>query len=322
MAIRFLSISTFDTARRRIVLAVASALLTACGVPEEPAVDGPAYQSSDLLIPSRGISIPVTFVSPVARSGETAPLVVMAHGHGGNRHEQGSFRNIAERLAANGIASIRMDFPGSGDSSEPFTQYNLSNMQTDLLASRDFAVAHAGIDADRVGLFGWSMGGRLVLLQGRRNSEFDVIATWSPAASNDASSMVSFLGGRDAYEQLRTQAMEHGSAQFTTPWGQQQELGLQWFEAIESSRPLDAIRDFKGPLFVLYGDQDDIVLPEVSEAVIEAAVESAIVVRHVIKGADHGLGIFSDEAELTENAVSATVQFLSDKLGPADEPNR
>jgi len=64
----------------------------------------------------------------------------MAHGHGGNRDEAGGFTRMAEALAQRGIASVRMDFPGCGDSQEPFTQNNLGNMVKDLLAARDFAI--------------------------------------------------------------------------------------------------------------------------------------------------------------------------------------
>jgi len=77
---------------------------------------------------------------------------------------------------------------------------------------------------------------------------------------------------------------------------------------------LDAARDFEGPLLVLYGDLDDVVLPEVSEALIKGAVSSSEVVRHVVKGADHGLGVFSDEPALTQEAVSTTVEFLAARL--------
>jgi hypothetical protein len=56
------------------------------------------------------------------------------------------------------------------------------------------------------------------------------------------------------------------------------------------------------------------VLPEVSEALIAAAVSSPEVVRHIVKGADHGLGVFSDEPELTRETVDTTVEFLASRL--------
>ncbi len=258
--------------------------------------------------------MPVTYVTPIADADEAFPLVVMAHGHGGTRHEEGSFSAIAERLAVRGIASIRMDFPGCGDSTETFANNNLGNMTADLLAARDFAIDQAAIDRDRVGLFGWSMGGRLVLLLGDRNDEFKLMANWSPVAGNDANSMVAFLGGRSRYAALRTRAEQQGSVPFTTQWEQQQQLGLQWFEDLERSRPLDAISQFRGPLLVLYGDIDEVVVPEVSEAAIKAAINSSEVIRHVVHGADHGLGIFSDEGALTEEAINTTVAFLSERI--------
>jgi fermentation-respiration switch protein FrsA (DUF1100 family) len=151
-------------------------------------------------------------------------------------------------------------------------------------------------------------------LLGPRNDEFKVIATWSPAATNNANSMVSFLGGRSNYDRLRALATQDGAVAFTTQWGQKQLLGLQWFQDLERTRPLDAIGEFTGPLFVLYGDRDDVIVPAVSESVIKAAIKSGDVVRHVVKGADHGLGIFDGEDALTEDAISATVRFLSESL--------
>ena len=62
------------------------------------------------------------------------------------------------------------------------------------------------------------------------------------------------------------------------------------------------------------GDEDDVVLPSVSEAVITAATSSSEVVRHVIEGADHGLGLFTDEPDYTEEAVETTVSFFASRL--------
>ena len=65
---------------------------------------------------------------------------------------------------------------------------------------------------------------------------------------------------------------------------------------------------------MLYGDEEDVVLPSVSEAVITAATSSSEVVRHVIEGADHGLGLFTDEPDYTEEAVETTVSFFASRL--------
>lgn len=313
-ATRFSLTSTFEIIARRACFLLLVLALAACNTAEKTATAAYAYQVTDTWIPSRGVSIPVSYVTPISTSSETFPLVVMAHGHGGTRHENGAFEKVAARLAEGGIASIRMDFPGCGDSTEPFSENNLSNMLVDILVSRDFAIAKPGIDKHRVGLFGWSMGGRLVLLLGDRSEHFRAIATWTPAAIDGAGSMVSFLGGETEYQDYRKRAAEEGSVPFTTQWGQDQQLGLRWFIDLESSKPLKAASKFEGPLLVLYGDQDDVVPPAVSEAVINAAVNSSNVVRRVIAGADHGLGIYSGDEALTEEVIEVTVRFLTNNL--------
>jgi dienelactone hydrolase len=73
-------------------------------------------------------------------------------------------QTLAETLASRGVASIRMDFPGCGASVEPFTENNITNMMADVAAARAFAIANAAIDSTAVGMFGYSMGGRVAIL--------------------------------------------------------------------------------------------------------------------------------------------------------------
>ena len=293
---------------------VALTFLAACSQTEQSSSATFEFQSIETTVSSRGIMVPVTYVHPIGTNGEKFPLVVMAHGHGGTRNEAGGFTSVAEGLAAKGVASIRMDFPGCGESTESFVQNNLSNMLADIQASRDFALMQANIDSDRTGLFGFSMGGRLVLMLSSMDTTYKTIATWAPAGANGSDTEVDFVGGPEAYRQLRDVANEEGFVPFTTQWGQDQQLGAQWFKDLEESNPMDSISDFDGALFVLYGDLDDVVPPRIPEAVIAAATKSTEVVRHIVVGAGHGLGLFNDKPELTKNAVDATVEFLSAHL--------
>src|SRR5688572_17553445 len=63
-------------------------------------------------------AVPATVVVPDGDG--PFPAVVMNHGHGGGRQEGGGFAKLAKALADVGILTIRMDFPGSGDSKESF----------------------------------------------------------------------------------------------------------------------------------------------------------------------------------------------------------
>jgi len=272
------------------------------------------FQSIGTTISSRGVAVPVTYVQPLVAEGESFPLVVMLHGHGGTRNEVGGFTRVAEGLAARGIATIRMDFPGCGDSVESFTNNNLSNMLLDIQASRDFALTRGQVDKSRLGLLGYSMGGRLALLHAAATGNYRAIALWTPASQNGAASMLNFLGGQAAYDELKAQAAIEGFATFTTRWGQEQNLGSQFFTDMEESRPLDAAARIRAPLLVLYGDLDDVVSPSVSEAVIAAATMSPEVVRHVVKGADHGLGLYNNQPALSAEVVQTTVDFLAQRL--------
>ena len=101
----------------------------------EPAESAEPSASSEIQVTDveveseRDTKIPGTVVMPADAS--DVPFVVLCHGHGGSRHENGGFDDIAEALAEQGIASIRVDYPGCGDSTEDFSENNMTNMIND-----------------------------------------------------------------------------------------------------------------------------------------------------------------------------------------------
>ena len=288
--------------------------LSACSADRPDSSGHPKFLSEETTILSRHVAVPVTLVTPTVSDGEPFPLVIMAHGHGGSREEGGGYRLAAEAMAKHGIASIRMDFPGCGDSTESFTENNLSNMLLDLQAARDFAGSREEIDDDRVGLLGYSMGGRLVALLAAIDTGYKVMVTWTPAVADVAEGQVNSLGGPDVYYVLKERARETGMAEYTTRWGTTLQLGYQWFTDLEESMPLESLGSFKGPILVLYGDQDDDVPPSISEAAIVAATNSSDVVRHVVVGAGHALGFYSNRPKIATEVVNTTVEFFSRHL--------
>lgn len=302
--------------RKNSVLAALLGLmsLSACSTEPQDAAAPAAIRSVDSTIESRGIAMPVTLVTPALGAGQRAPLVVMAHGHGGSRQEGGGFKLLAEALAARGIASIRMDFPGCGDSTEPFTNNNLGNMLLDLEAARAYAAGLPTIDGDRLGLLGYSMGGRVAVLAAAQNPGYRAMVAWTPALNDGAVREALEFGGEEAYRELRERARANGMVEYTTRWGTTLQLGYRWFTDLENTRPLESLRSFTGPLLVLYGDQDDVVPPDVSEAAIAAASNSSEVLRRVIKGANHGLGFYTNEPSIAADVVATTASFFSERL--------
>ncbi len=63
---------------------------------------------------------------PRLAQGEQCPMVILCHGFGGNKEGQ-MFDLLADSLSRNGIASIRFDFNGHGESEGDFQQMTIPN---------------------------------------------------------------------------------------------------------------------------------------------------------------------------------------------------
>lgn len=106
-----------------------------------------------------------------------APAIVMCHGFAGNRI--GQFRLyvlLAQKLAEVGIASLRFDFRGSGESEGDFSQMTVAGEVSDALKALEFIESHPQINADRIGILGNSFGGAVAVLASCRNKKVKSLA--------------------------------------------------------------------------------------------------------------------------------------------------
>ncbi len=88
------------------------------------------------------------------------PCVVMYHGFTGSRTEAHFlFTKLARKLAKRGIAVLRFDFRGSGDSEGSFSDMTVEEELSDAKAALDFIKTQKNIATDRLGILGLSMGG-------------------------------------------------------------------------------------------------------------------------------------------------------------------
>jgi dienelactone hydrolase len=270
-----------------------------------------AQTSTDITIMNGDRAIPATVVVP---DGEGPfPAVVMNHGHGGGRQEGGGFERLVNALAKAGLVTIRMDFAGTGDSKAPWTDQSLSSMISDSNASLAYLLANYPVDPDRLGVLGYSMGGRVTLTIAQSpDSPYKAVGLLAPSA-NPGMSLVLLLAGSEAeYERLYAEAKsEKGYADYTTQYGQQQQLSLKWFDEVLASSPLDGISAYKGPMLVVHGDKDVTIPPAENEAVVAAYPKASIV---LVPDADHGYGFYSDQADVSALVETSFADFFSTNL--------
>ena len=246
------------------------------------------------------------------------PAVVMNHGHGGSKDENVGFVGVAQTLAENGIASIRMDFPGCGESTQPFTENYLSNMISDSNACKDYLVANAPVDKNALGIMGYSMGGRIALeIVTKSGNPYKAVLLLSGSTMAGDEAVVALMGGQESYDAYYAEASgAKGYAEF--PWfGNALTISKTWYDEMNASKPLTKAAKYTGPLMVMYGDLDTTVTPSENRATVAAFKQAQEV---IVSGADHGYGFYSDQPGVTAQVEGTIAGFFGKNLSklPAD----
>ncbi len=296
-----------------IVLAALMMVLPACA--EDAAAS--AFKTETVAIASgRNVDIPAIVTLP---EGDGAhPAVIMMHGHGGSKDEAGMFVKVADALAAKGYLTVRFDFPGCGDSKDDFVaNNNLSTMLSDIKTVKAYLLTRKDVDAAKLGLFGYSMGGRLAVLTGAEDPDYKAICLLAPAATNGGAGMYTFMKTDEAgFKKLMETAEKDGKVTYSTIFGYDQTLGAQWFKDMTDKAldPEAALAKITTPVLIIHGDAD-IIVPDDAIATVKSKLTAAKSVDiAIIKGADHGYGAYSNQPDLTQGVADAAADFFSKNL--------
>lgn len=270
----------------------------------------PAYTESKITVKNDGRDV-VAIVTIPAGEGKF-PAVVMNHGHGGTKDENVGFVGVARALALKGIASIRMDFPGCGESTAPFTDENLTNRISDSNACMKYLVENYPVDADKLGILGYSMGGRTAsLIMGEKNQPYKAAVLLAGAVGDGKALAEGMAGGADKYPAAYATAKTEGKFTITTQYGQVQDLSQKWFDDMVASKPLANAKSVTAPVLVMYGDKDTVVPADVNKLSVKAY---ANVTEVVVKDADHGYGFYSDQPDVTATVEGDISAFFAVNL--------
>jgi hypothetical protein len=120
----------------------------------------------------------------VSPTNQRAPAVLICHGFGGNKIGQGRmYVLLAEKLAKAGIAALRVDFRGCGDSEGQFGDLTMEGLISDATIALQYLSGHQRIDASRIGIVGSSLGGPVAIYAAQKTQIPTTMALWAAVAS-------------------------------------------------------------------------------------------------------------------------------------------
>ena len=228
------------------------------------------------------------------------PAVLVCHGFTGTKVEPHRiFVKTSRELEAAGVASLRVDFRGSGESDGDFEDMTCLSEVSDARAALTYLAGRDEVDAARIGILGLSMGGFVAasLLEG--DDRPAACALWSAVC--DFPSLIMKMATEGAGAPLPDGRIDFGGDL----------VGPGFVPALGALHPLEGVRGFGGPILIVHGDADEAVPVEHAYQYREAAESrDAETAFHIVAGGDHTYNSHAHEREV----LGRTVEFLAGAL--------
>lgn len=294
------------TTRARILAAGAalSLLASATGFAAVWAQQTAATETA-VAIPSDGYDISGTLALPAVAEG-AVPAVLLLHGYGSDKHEVGlMYARLAEALAAEGIASLRIDFAGMGESQASMLDYTYGSQTGDAAAALDWLMAQDSVDPDRVGIHGFSMGSLIGAHVAGTDPRVAAFGSWSGAI---------YDGDQFFYDETMLADCEAAGGQIELDLGWRTiEHSCEFFSSMMASTALTDLAAYANPLLLVAGAEDTTVDPAVSELAAESTASEDVTLE-IIEGADHIYNVLTEDQSLADQAISFTADWFAQKL--------
>lgn len=262
-----------------------------------------AVKEVALKIPTPNYDIPAIITTPDAVG--NYPGIVMVHGFGSEKNEVGNFyKRLAEKLANNGIATIRFDFPGSGDHALGFQHTDINRMITDTMFVLDWFEKHGNINTDKIGLLGFSLGGVVGSYVAGNDDRIKALALWSTPGNMAVSQS-------DLYESVYPETLEKDFVEVDLGW-RKINLTKEYFESRYSVFPLFEITKYHNPLLVIAGENDELQPEYARQFAVRAGSFDVRLV--IIPKGDHIYQVLTDDQTKAEEVIDLTNGWFVEKL--------
>lgn len=108
------------------------------------------------------------------------PIVIIIHGFKGTKEYYPFVNNSIKPFTDAGIAVLRIDCRGSGESNLEFKDFTIKTEAEDVLTAIDYVKKLKGIDPERIALIGISMGAAAILLAMEKKPKVKTLVFWGP----------------------------------------------------------------------------------------------------------------------------------------------
>lgn len=231
---------------------------------------------------------------------------IFAHVFTGNKSLTAT-RHIARGLTQNGIAVLRFDFTGLGESEGDFADTNFSSNVKDILAAANYL--EQNYEAPKI-LIGHSLGGAAVIFASSQLESIKAVAT--VGAPSDPEHVTHLL--RDKVDDI----ISLGKAKVNIG-GREFMIKKQFLDDLQNKNMFEILKDLKKPIMVLHSPQDTVVEIDNAAQIYHAAFHPKSFVS--LDGADHMLTNKGDAAyagDIIANWVKRYIEVPKKKLLKTD----
>lgn len=210
--------------------------------------------------------------TPEHTEGQKLHLVIVLHGIGDHK-DTPFIRSVGNILQKHGLACLRLDFNGHGDSEGSFTDMTVLNEVDDAEKSLEFAESLPFVQD--VSFIGHSQGGLVAgLLAGKVKSRIKSLVLMASAAIlKDGAINGNILGG----------IFDPNKVPDTLPisWGV---LGKPYILTARELPVYEQTSQYKGPVCLIHGDEDPVVPYSYSDHYSQVMTDCEY---HLLKGFRH-----------------------------------
>jgi dipeptidyl aminopeptidase/acylaminoacyl peptidase len=254
-------------------------------------------------IKNRGLALRGMLHTPEKVQGKI-PIVCMFHGFTGDKlGSHFMFVRLSRLLANKGIATLRFDFMGSGESDGDFVDMTLSKELDDAKVILSYAKSLDFVDTERIGILGFSMGGAVAsMLAGDCKDDIKTLCLWAPAGNM---SEIAIAGkSKDDIERVRKIGCYDLDGYL---------VGINFIDDVLNLDIFDKSHSYDKNVLLIHGTKDTSVPFSTSEKYL--GIYETRGVLHSINGANHSFNSRAFENEV----LDYTIGFLEGELNTVTE---